>query len=267
MTRMAGLRVSPWWKQLSARHPQWWTLALSGLGWLLILSSGLSAAGPSVHHCHHDCSSDGMVAHTLAVPPWISDGIHSFAMAAAMMLPLAIPSVRVVAFRSLWARRHRAIAVFLVAYLACWVCASWLMARLVAPLRSTSNDNVWMWVAIALSAAAVWELTPIKRWGWRACHRTEPLPPRGWRATWGCLRFGCRQGCGCVASCGALMLAPALLGHSFVAMAAGTIACLLNRYRPEHRPVAAAGVLGACASVAMLLSIATRGSAAALFAG
>lgn len=247
---MDGLHVSVWCSELSARHPQWWALTLSALGWLvLVLMSGLLAIGPAPLHCHV-CTAEGMgEPGPRAVPLWVSDGLHSFAMAMAMMLPLTISSVRVVAFRSLWTHRHRAVAAFLIGYLACWVCTGWLTGVLLRSWRSMWTGDAWMWVSIGLWVAAVWELTPIKRWGWRACHRTEPLAPRGWRATWTCVRFGCRQGCGCVASCGALMLLPMLVGHSLVAMAGSMLACLLNRYRPEHRPALVAGVLVACASV------------------
>jgi predicted metal-binding membrane protein len=40
----------------------------------------------------------------------------------------------------------------------------------------------------------------------RGCHRSFPLPPRGWRAEKGALRFGLRNGLYCLGTCWCLML-------------------------------------------------------------
>jgi predicted metal-binding membrane protein len=62
--------------------------------------------------------------------------------------------------------------------------------------------------------AAGWELTAAKRRCLRACHRTLPLPPDGWKADAACARFGLRYGWACLGACWALMLAMAIAGHA-----------------------------------------------------
>ena len=95
---------------------------------------------------------------------------------------LTLTNVRHVALSSLWRRRHRAIAAFLVGYLAVWIAVQTVIVGgtwgLLVPLIG------WQTAAgVAMVAAALWEVAPIKRQRIRRCHRTVPLAPRGWRDT------------------------------------------------------------------------------------
>jgi len=56
-------------------------------------------------------------------------------------------------------------------------------------------------LAVVLAAAAAWQLSPFKRRCLRGCHRSLPLPPYGWRAEKGALRFGLRNGLYCLGTC------------------------------------------------------------------
>ncbi len=62
-------------------------------------------------------------------------------MVVAMMFPLVIGSVRTVAARSLWRRRHRAIAGFLTGYAGAWFLVG-LVASMLIALVHTSADGV-----------------------------------------------------------------------------------------------------------------------------
>ena len=128
-------------------------------------------------------------------------------MCVAMMVPAALPAVRHVAANSLRWRRQRAVAQFLIAYTAVWtvfgLAALPAVALLTGPLPAGS-----VFVG-TLVVAASWQVLPYQRRFLRDCHRTVPLPPRGWRATAACARFGLRQGCACAGVCGPLMLAMA----------------------------------------------------------
>lgn len=159
------------------RHPEWWTLALGAAGWVYLLL-------PTRHHHGHEAG--------------LSRLLHWAAMIIAMMFPLLIGHLRVVANRSLWRRRHRAMALYLAGYAAPWL----VYGALVMPVVAT----VPFATSLGLGVAAVWQLTPWKRLGLLACHRTEPLAPLGWRADQDCLRYGWNSARHCLLSCWALML-------------------------------------------------------------
>ncbi|HKP89308.1 MAG TPA: DUF2182 domain-containing protein, partial [Thermoleophilaceae bacterium] len=97
------------WRERLFRHPEWWLTAASlaawaALGAMLVRHPGVELAG------------------------WT-------AMAVAMMLPLARPQARWLAFRSLPRHRHRSVAVFAAAYVAVWVATGALALAALAPVR------------------------------------------------------------------------------------------------------------------------------------
>jgi predicted metal-binding membrane protein len=128
-------------------------------------------------------------------------------MVVAMMLPSALPAVRHIGANSLRWRRRRAMATFLAGYAAIWIV---LGAAVVVILRMSSLPDRAIASAVALALAGAWQLTPYKRRALSDCHRPSPLPPRGWRATLGVLRFAWRGSLACIRSCWALMLAMGL---------------------------------------------------------
>src|SRR4051794_8709428 len=86
-------------EQLSWRLPELWMLTLSAAGWLAL------AARDDVHFHAGDAAGNW----------W-----HWMLMVAAMMLPLQIDKIRLIAERSLWSRRHRAALGYVVGYLGVW---------------------------------------------------------------------------------------------------------------------------------------------------
>ena len=97
-----------------------------------------------------------------------------------------------------------------------------------------------VWVALAFMLAAMWQTTDRRARALNACHRTWPLAPRGWRATRDCVLAGWATSTNCVAVCGPLMVACALLGHGplgLVVMVGATIVTVVERYsvRPDPR--------------------------------
>ena len=155
-------------------------------------------------------------------------------MVLAMMVPLQRFSIRVTATRSLWRRRDRAIGGFLIGYLSPWL----LVGGCVAALEVALGRLPWLG-GVGFGIAAVWQLTPVKARALRACHRSVPLAPRGWRADRDCFRFGWLTGGQCVLSCWALMLACVLAGHSLTAMVCVSIVGVAERYvfRPRQRAI------------------------------
>jgi hypothetical protein len=206
-------------------HPEWWTVALCGVAWLAMLQHGWQHAGHGA-------------LHRMSFPQEL---VSWLLMVAAMMLPLVVDSVRATADASLWARRHRAIAGFVVGYLAPWAA----VGVVAVGVRQLSWIHTHAAPALVFGMAALWLLTPMHRRGLVACHRRRPLAPLGWRADRDCLAFGGTIGRACVSSCWPLMLACALTGHALVAMIGGMGVSLIERW--SFRPRIRAAALGALA--------------------
>lgn len=130
-------------------------------------------------------------------------------MATAMMVPAAMPAVNHVGGNSLFWRRRRATAEFLAVFLGLWIAFS---AIVLGALSSWGPAGSPYAFPAALALAALWQLTPLKLKAMRACHRSRPLPPRGWRASAGVADFALHNGSACIASCWAMMLAASLAG-------------------------------------------------------
>jgi predicted metal-binding membrane protein len=189
------------WKRSEWRHPEWWALALSMGAWGVLLADG-------VHR---------------RMAAW------SF-MVVAMMVPLLVGPIRTTAARSLWHRRHRAIAIFLAGYLTLWIAAGVGVALLSSLLGLNGGSPHALVVASSFALAAGWQLAPAKRRALNACHRTMPLAPRGGRADRDCFRYGARIGVYCLASCWALMLACMLTGHTTEVLVGVALVLAEERY-------------------------------------
>ncbi|WP_127502561.1 DUF2182 domain-containing protein [Actinoplanes solisilvae] len=187
------------------RRPHLFALALPAAAWVAILTR-------SGH------------VHGVTLTAWTL-------MSVAMMVPVVLPALRHVAVNSLRRRRQRAMATFLAGYLAVWVAAG----AVLIPLFALPPPPVLL--TAVLLFAALWLFLPGRRAGMRACHRTIPLPPTGWRATRGAARFGLWHGLGCLGVCGPLMAIMAVPGiHHPLWMIGVTAAVVLTRYPPRWRP-------------------------------
>ncbi|MGH3870502.1 MAG: DUF2182 domain-containing protein [Pseudonocardiaceae bacterium] len=208
-----------------AWRPEWPVAVVVALGWVL-LAVGHAA---SAHH-HHGAPG------VLAIPVLTGVAIGGWAlMSVAMMGPVALPAVRHVGLNSIRRRRQWAMAVYVASYLAVWVMFGVLALALVGILRSAGVSDHQLVVG-ALVVATGWQLTKWKRRAVLACRRTVPLPPTGWRADYGCVRFGFRQAGRCVVSCGPLMLLMAVIGHSnLIVMAALTAAIVAEQRAPAGK--------------------------------
>jgi predicted metal-binding membrane protein len=202
-------------------HPEWWSMALCAVAWVAMAVHGLGSAAHGLHH---------RLSYGKEVLLWLL-------MIAAMMLPVMTEAVRTTAARSLWRRRHRAIAGFLVGYFAPWLALGAVVAGLLGAARTHSDAAP----ALGFAVAALWQSTPPYRRAVIACERRLPLAPDGWSADRDCLRFGGAIGLACVASCWALMLGCALSGHGIVAMTGGLAVTRVERrsFRPRPRTMLA----------------------------
>lgn len=179
-------------------------------------------------------------------------------MAAAMMLPTALPALRHVEVNSLYWRRRRAAVEFTVVFLAVWALFGALVLGAVTSLVSPTSTLA---LAAALALAALWQLTPLKVRALRACHRSRALPPRGWRASAAVASFGLQNSAACLASCWALMLTMAAVGSAqllWMAALTGIVAVEKLSLKPVRTSRRLAALLGAaalgCAAIGLLAS-------------
>ncbi len=182
------------------------------------------------------------------LPQWL-------VMCIAMMGPLALAGIRHTGLNSFGWRRHRAMAEFGAGYLAVW-CLFGGVALTAAALTAGGPDLARL--SVVLVAAMAWQLSPLKCRFLRECHRSLPLPLRGWRAERGALEFGFRNGLSCLGSCWCMMLvmvvAPA--DHLVWTAALGCLATvegLTPRPRRITRLVAVGLAAAALGSVSLAL--------------
>lgn len=216
------------------RHPAWWVVPAAAAAW------GLMALAPHPHAGHH--------GHAAARGP---DALATLAMIVAMMLPLAIPSIRHVARSS--TRRHRATAFFLAGYLAVWMLA---MLAITGAWTFAASRAGWTAAAVgAVALAALWEVVPARQRHARRCDRTVPLAAGGWRAHADCARYGATSGIACAGTCWALMAICVAFAHSLPVMAVLFGVQVSGRYRRLSPSLAALAVLAAgAAAVAVRLA-------------
>lgn len=219
----------------------------AGQFWVCMTEVG--GAGGAVGHHTATAASSGLPSLLAEAPMW---GLMAFAM----MVPTAMPAVRHVGVNSIYWRRHRATAEFLAVYLGVWLAFGALAFGVLTFWDPTSSPYP---LVAALALAALWQLTPAKRWALLACHRSRPLPPRGWRADAGVGRFGLYNGGACLVSCWAMMLVATVAGAGILWMGAMTV--LMSAEKLAERPRRAAR------RVALLLGAAAVGAMAATVVG
>lgn len=218
---------------------------LIGLAWVILIAA--ATLGP-----HHTAIGSAPEAHG-GGGSMVTLG-HLTLMTVAMMGPAALDGMRYTRRNSLRWRRTRAAWEFALAYLCVWIVFD--VMAVVASSRA-SVDRGWLPFALALAAAALWQLTPYKRRALGACHRSVPLPPTGWPADRGALHFGFKGGVACVGSCWPMMstmfVAPAWHLPWAVALT-GIIVCERRGERPRRVTRAVATVLVACSITAVALA-------------
>lgn len=210
-------------------HPEWWVMAVAAVAWVFMAGMAFPRVGnPHAGHAGHGHGMLGMAA-----------------MVTAMMLPLTIANIRHVAWSSFWRRRHRAIAAFVGGYLAVWIL---VQAGIAGAWGLMASLTGWQTAGfVAMAAAVLWEVSPVKRQRLRRCHRIVPLAPRGWRADADCARYGVATGLSCVTMCWAIMAACAAFAHSFLVMIVLFGVQLSGRYQRHPSSILAGlAVLGVC---------------------
>lgn len=214
------------------RFPEAWVWAVSiGCGILLLLPASTAAEG---HHHGHP----GPLELSRFLGHWIP-------MVFAMMVPLQTGQLRLVAQRSLWRRRHLAMALYLCGFVLPWAACGLIVwaGTQYLPIPPAT------WMVLA----AAWQLTAYKRRALGACHRTRTLSPSGWPANRDCLLAGLLASRACLASCWLLMAACGAFAHGLLLMIGLTIFMWVERLADRPRQVVYATALLGLAGVMVLL--------------
>src|SRR5689334_10269121 len=98
---MAVYPLSPL-RELLSRRPEWWAIALSLSGWMLmVIQSAAFSTQVATFHSHHDAATATYAPGGFGA--WIGVAADWMVMVIAMMLPLVLGSIRTTASKSLWA--------------------------------------------------------------------------------------------------------------------------------------------------------------------
>lgn len=214
--------------------PEW----ASGPLWICRL--GMEGTAHGGHGGAVAAAGLGPTALLAGVPMW---GL----MAVAMMVPAASPAIQHVAGKSLYWRRRRAVFEFVFVFVFLWTLFGAVALGAVAAWEPFGSPYA---LVAALALAALWQLTPPKRAAMRACHRSRPLPPKGWRASAGVADFALRNGSACLASCWAMMLAATAAGPGrlvWMAAMTGVMTAEKLAVTPRRAARRVAALLGAAA--------------------
>jgi predicted metal-binding membrane protein len=219
--------------------------------WVAVVGHGIRhGAGAATGHAHHGASVAAGQAHHVAATSGMAERLVAgtdawLVMVVAMMVPVVLPRVRLVARCSVGRVRNAAIAQTAVGAMLPWLALGAAVVPLVAVLPGVTPIT---WVA-AWAMAAAWQVTPPKWVALRRCHAVRIS--RGVGDGWRRLHAGAAHGAWCVVSCGPLMAVMAWSGHPVVF--AVLLAVGLVAERVAHRPDRASRRLAA-AVVALSLT-------------
>jgi len=169
-------------------------LTVSAMAWLILLVEAIGMGG-STRHLAWPEQEPWPFATASVAAGWLL-------MLAAMMTPLLTAPIRHVRARSFARRRSRAIALFVVGYLAIWMVGGAALVAVVGrAVEAAPAVAPWAVALIAL----VWQLTPAKQHCLNRSHAHPALAAFGASADLAALRFGLVHACGCFGSCWPLM--------------------------------------------------------------
>lgn len=247
--------------RFTARHPEWWMVAVVVAAWVVLLGSvtwgpmvGFGDAGAG--HAHHG----GADMRAVATPSSLSLPAAATAwllMVVAMMGAVTIPRIRHVAQCCLGRARVRAIAQTSAGVLLAWSAVGVPVLGMAALVPTLDAERLPLAFAGVWLAAAAWQLTPWKIMALGRCHQTRV--PRGLADGAARVAAGARYGGWCAASCGPAMAAMALTGHPMAFMVLLTAGFTAERlvHRP-HRAVRHVAAALALATPVYLAVVAVR---------
>lgn len=224
-------------------------LAAAGLAGLSLVAIGQTALAPLLHHGPAAALGHGTHAGPgVASAAWL---IGWGLMAAAMMLPGAVPLMRAVGGGVRVGTGNHLRGFTVAGFLGVWFALGLVALGALALTRGLSP-------AVVLAAAGIYQLSPTKRRALERCRAHGRLLPPGWASgrdpSGDALRAGISHGLASVACCGALMVATALVGMGepvlmLVAGLAMTAEALTPRGPRITRPI------GVCLLIAAVVAL------------
>ncbi|MBR0756370.1 DUF2182 domain-containing protein [Bradyrhizobium jicamae] len=175
-------------------------LAATAAGWTVLALRESSASLPAF--CLSGDTLSGNIAALTRLPDLAL-------MLLAMMPPLLASPLQHVWRRSLTRRRGRAIALFVLGYVAIWLAVGVLLVTASLVLAAATALPA---IAIGALIALGWQATPLKQASLNLCHRRPALEAFGIRAEIDALVYGTTHGIWCAGACWSLMLLPLLAG-------------------------------------------------------
>jgi hypothetical protein len=227
-------RVRPRRRAVVTRHPPALPLAVTAVGWAVLLLLG-----------EHGGTGAGL--HTVGlhtVEPHVLDPVATAAMVVATMGPLAMPGTRTVAGCSIWWGGRGPVGAFVGAFLGRWLLLATGLA--VAGAAVTWALPASLVAGLALAAAGAAQLDPARARLLAACARPMRIRASGAGALRDAARFGWSSAASCARTCALPMIAmlalPAAHPAALAVMAALMALALLDRaVHPARRPWLAAG--------------------------
>lgn len=210
------------------RYPSVLPLAVTAVGWVVLLLGGHGGAGGVPH----------------VVRPHLPDPALTAAMVAATMGPLAVPGTRTVAGCSIWWGGRGAVGAFVGGFVGRWLLVATGLAVGVAAVSWAVPAPLV--AALALTAAAAAQLDPARARLLAACGRPMRIRASGAGAVRDAARFGWWSAARCARTCVLPMVAMLALPDThpgaLAVMAALAVLALLDRsVHADRRPWLAAG--------------------------
>lgn len=205
-----------------SRYPQWWAVGAAVLAWIALFAQQSEEWMQRLAPLWAELCRAPRAAEPASLLHWST-------MCAAMMLPLALEGLKSTAERSMWSRRHRAMAFYLAGFLVPWLLLGLPVLTVAGHLLEFSIRPEWL-AAMLAAAAAVGKVSNASKLALAACHFVQPLAPVGPKADLDCLKFGLRHSRACLVTCGLSMAAMSVI-HSLWVMATLTSLSLAERYR------------------------------------
>lgn len=167
-------------------------------------------------------------------------------MAAAMMLPLALPAMAQVSARLFRNLRLPAILLAITGYLAAWFVFGLPAIAVIVALRATSDAlEAGLLISLLTAGATIlWCTSPLRVRTLRQCHIVPAPCGSSSRIIFTSGIFGIRLGMRCIVVCGPAMVALPILGAGLSAMFFATHVLLAERLSPAAQVIGSALALG-----------------------
>ena len=112
---------------------------------------------------------------------------------------------------------------FVAGFVALWMVVG-IILQTVALIARWALPLPMLCLAVAMTAAWLWQVSPAKQWFLNRCHQRPALAAFGFAADLDAFWFGFRNGAACAGACWALMLPMLLAGQgAFALMIAATL--------------------------------------------